>query len=534
MSAAAGAAGGAGAAGPGRAAGEVGRRRRAPAEPLFAFGAQDGWLVLGTVIYAAALIGALALAARGGGWGLFRLGAVAVLAVGAAWMSNTISHIHLHTPVFRGDPANRAFSIVLTVLLGIPQSLWKRRHLRHHGLAGADRAWRFGSDGVELGLLAVVWGSCALALPAAFFSTIAPVWLLGLGLCAVQGHYEHAGGRDEGVDHHGRLYNRLWFNDGYHVAHHLAPSTHWTVVPRVAAPATRRNGSAASAPSAWPPLLRWLGRRPGPSPRLAEPPGPESPSSGASRSSASSSRVSALVPALLDRLERATLSSRVVRGLLLRTHGPALEALVRELGSPPPRRVCIVGGGLFPRTAILLSRILPEAELVIVDGDPDHLEAARRVLRDELGWVRPVSFVAGICDGDGLVLPGDPTGQAGRFDLLVIPLALRGARDGFYRARPGCAVLVHDWMWRRRGDVGRMVSPFLLKRLNLVRDSPRTPRADRNLDNLSQVASVVEARCEPPCRTTALPKPTPPSPRGLASSTTRPWPASDEEIGRHS
>ena len=171
---------------------------------------------------------------------------------------------------------------------------------------------------------------------------------------------------------------------------------------------------------------------------------------------------------------------------------------------------------------------------MIVDGDPAHLHAARRVLHDELGLARGVSFVTGVCDGEDASVPGEPVGAAGPVELLVVPLALRGAREPFYRPRPGCDVLVHDWMWHRRGDAGRPVSPLLLKRLNLVRDPQRAPRAARNLDSLSTVASVVEARCEPPCRTTALPTPTQPPRKGPASSTTRPSPASDEVIGRRS
>jgi len=517
MSAAAGAAGGVDTAGPGLAAGRVGRGSRFRAVHLFgffgvfAFDARDGWLVAGTAAYATALGGALALgsAARGGGWWIHHVAAIVVLATGLVWMSNTISHIHLHTPIFRAALANRAFSMLLTVLLGIPQGRWKRRHLRHHGLAVADRPWWSGTDGVEIGMLVALWAAGGFARPAAFLGTLAPAWLLGLALCAVQGHYEHAGGRDGGVDHHGRIYNRLWFNDGYHVAHHLAPGTHWTDVSRITRAANDHASSDGSV-SAWPPLLRWLDLIPSPS------------------------WLSSLVLVLLDRLETAALSSRLVRGLLLRTHGPALDALVREIGSPPPRRVCIVGGGLFPRTAILLARILPEAELVIVDGDPAHLRAARRVLEGELGSARGVSFVTGVCDGEGASVPGEPVGAARPLDLLVVPLALRGAREPFYRPRPGCDVLVHDWMWHRRGDAGRLVSPLLLKRLNLVRDPQRAPRAARNLDSLSTVASVVEARCEPPCRTTALPTPTQPPRKGPASSTTRPSPASDEEIGRRS
>jgi len=216
MSAAAGAAGRVGAAG---AAGRAVRSRTRPAlVSIFAFDARDGWLVAGTALYAAALAGALALGS--GARGIDRAGSIALLAMGLVWMSNTISHIHLHTPIFQASLANRAFSLLLTVLLGIPQGHWKRRHLRHHALANAEERKSSWMDAVEIGLLAGVWGACAFALPASFLGTLAPAWLLGLGLCAVQGHYEHVGGRDAGVDHHGRLYNRVWFNDGYHVEHH--------------------------------------------------------------------------------------------------------------------------------------------------------------------------------------------------------------------------------------------------------------------------------------------------------------------------
>jgi hypothetical protein len=50
----------------------------------------------------------------------------------------------------------------------------------------------------------------------------------------------------------------------------------------------------------------------------------------------------------------------------------------------------------------------------------------------------------------------------------VIPLSLDGDRAGIYRHPPSSAVLVHDWIWRRRGT-GAIVSAALLKRINLVR-----------------------------------------------------------------
>jgi hypothetical protein len=57
---------------------------------------------------------------------------------------------------------------------------------------------------------------------------------------------------------------------------------------------------------------------------------------------------------------------------------------------------------------------------------------------------------------------------SGGFDLIVIPLSFQGDRQAIYRRPPARAVVVHDWLWRRRGR-GRIVSTALLKRLNVVR-----------------------------------------------------------------
>jgi hypothetical protein len=292
--------------------------------------------------------------------------------------------------------------------------------------------------------------------------------------------------------------------------------------------------------SPWPPLLRWLDA---PSRRLQS-------LDGWTRT---------LIPTALDRLERAALGSRAARRILLATHAPALAALVKEMGEPAPRRICVVGGGLFPRTAILLGRLLPEADLVIVDADASHLRAAapeleREQARGALHGIRRsgrTTLVLGHCDGD-LVSSAPASGPVpaaasspaaamdGRpFDLVVVPLALRGDRARFYVPGAGRHALVHDWIWRRRGDAGRVVSPLLLKRVNLVLARPRAaakptfkePAADPFPCSLA-VASAVEARAEPPCRTTAPTTQTPPPPREPVSSTTRPSPAFERVIAR--
>ncbi|MGH9887944.1 MAG: fatty acid desaturase, partial [bacterium] len=61
-----------------------------------------------------------------------------VIAVGVWWSSNTVAHHSIHRPLFRTRGANRLFSLYLSLLLGIPQSLWKQRHLAHH----AETHWR--------------------------------------------------------------------------------------------------------------------------------------------------------------------------------------------------------------------------------------------------------------------------------------------------------------------------------------------------------------------------------------------------------
>ena len=110
-----------------------------------------------------------------------------------------------------------------------------------------------------------------------------------------------------------------------------------------------------------------------------------------------------------------------------------------------------MGGGIFPRTALILQRLLPAAQITILDCNAAHLETARRLL---LGEIR---FVHEFFDG---AVPPDA-------DLLVIPLSFRGDREQFYRPTVrtrSCTILVHEWLWRRRGQ-GTVISGALLKRL---------------------------------------------------------------------
>src|SRR5687768_3237609 len=118
--------------------------------------------------------------------------AIPLIAIGLWWTANTTAHRFIHRPFFSAGVANTGFSFLLTATMGLPQSVWRERHLAHH----AGRAWRFRltpTIAAEIGLLAAVWGALAAFASTFFVSVYAPGWLLGLGLCALQGHYEHAG-----------------------------------------------------------------------------------------------------------------------------------------------------------------------------------------------------------------------------------------------------------------------------------------------------------------------------------------------------
>src|SRR5437870_4007557 len=67
---------------------------------------------------------------------------IALIAIGLWWNANTISHNFIHRPFFRAGTLNTIFSWYLSLLLGLPQALWRERHLAHH--AGIARRVQFG------------------------------------------------------------------------------------------------------------------------------------------------------------------------------------------------------------------------------------------------------------------------------------------------------------------------------------------------------------------------------------------------------
>jgi Fatty acid desaturase len=349
----------------------------------------------------------IALALAHGGL-LWRWPSIPLIAFGLWWNANTISHNFIHRPFFRASALNAAFSCYLSLLLGFPQSLWRAQHLAHHG---AQNPIESRLAPLDIGSTLVLWGGMLVFAPHFTLTVYLPGYLCGLGLCYLQGHYEHSRGT---VSHYGRLYNFLFFNDGYHIEHHAHPGMNWREL--------RREREVKANSSRYPAVIRWLDR------------------------------------INLCTLERLVLRIPVLQRFVIARHEQAFRALLAKLppvqrtgGMGGIRRVGIVGGGLFPRTAIILRRLLPQWRLALIDLSAENLEIARRFIAGDVEYVNKQFDPAEPCD----------------FDLLIIPLSLLGDRQVIYQQPPAPVVLVHDWIWRPRGT-NVVVSWLLLKRLNLV------------------------------------------------------------------
>lgn len=419
---------------------------------LFRYSPLDALLLLGALLQAF-LCGLALLLPRSP----LSMVPAALLFAGTVWWSaNTVSHNHLHRPLFRRPALNVLFTWLLTLSTGVPQRTWRRRHLWHHAGERGPKPRPAGADLGEIAAVAGLWLALLWALPRAFLGVYLPGYLLGMILCQIQGHYEHAGkpvSVEPGVSYYGRLYNLLWWNDGYHGEHHRFPGTHWSQLP------TRR---AATSPteSSLPPVLRGL------QPLLSR-----------LRDLGNRGLGWALVA-----LERLALSEGPIQRYMLSSHRRALAQLLAQpdwsadrspdrapdrspelaaiLARPAPR-IGIVGGGLFPRTALILGKLLPRATLVLIDASAEHLRLATATLA--------AAGIAGerVIPHPEIYCPS----RHGDVDLLIFPLGYVGDRRALYQPAPGEPPrIVHEWLLRRpAGATTRViVSPWLLKQLCLV------------------------------------------------------------------
>jgi fatty acid desaturase len=197
------------------------------------------------------------------------------------WNLQCVSHNFIHNPFFTSDWLNRAFGVLETLAIGLPHQLYHHYHLNHHagdndakGPDGSTRDWSsiyrhgegdspeafwryclFSFFRVEVGpvlrvtvrhgrahvlqtagetlALVVFWAVLAWVSWRYFVFFYLPSYFFGWVLSYAEGYLEHYGAQPgnpfaNSVSSYNRLYNLLWFNNGYHQEHHWDPKTHWT------------------------------------------------------------------------------------------------------------------------------------------------------------------------------------------------------------------------------------------------------------------------------------------------------------------
>ena len=346
----------------------------------------DKWLIGASFIYVVLVI---------------RFPNIWTVGLGVWWLLNTVAHNFIHQPFFRSRELNKVFAFYLSAISGVPQQLWRERHIAHH----ANKRWQWILSSellIQAVAVALIWICLFHFAFAVALGAVVPGFLLAMLLCAMQGHFEHVGGT---VSNYGRFYNWLFFNDGFHHEHHHRPGAHWSALPELRRP---------KRTSRWPAVIRWLDYF------------------------------------NLNALERAVCRIRPLQAFTIRVHERAVRKLTGHILAPD--RVTIIGGGLFPRTALVVHLLWPKAKVTIIDSNEEHLRSCQRWLRGD--EVLEHAHISTAC------LP-----QA---DLLFVPLAFDASKKPLYLilSHPD-KIIIHDWLWNR-GRRSVVVSWLLFKRLNLV------------------------------------------------------------------
>jgi fatty acid desaturase len=245
---------------------------------LFKYSEYDAIPVLAALAQFAYLLALFVAFPRLSWWALIPLGLI--WSVSISWNINGISHNFLHNPYFKIGVLNRCFSILESVTIGFSQVFYEQVHKDHHkGNADLPDAqgrtrdplsiYKFGRDGLpenpwtyvfysyfrddakaiyrsirRKSLALAGWGIFEIALFLSlyvaagvanwrFICFFLPFYYFGHCLSYLNGYYLHFGGKPDvplawGVSSYHKLYNWLWFNNGYHAEHHYRPRVHWT------------------------------------------------------------------------------------------------------------------------------------------------------------------------------------------------------------------------------------------------------------------------------------------------------------------
>jgi len=211
-------------------------------------------------------------------WVMLILGLI--YSVSISWNINGISHNFIHNPYFRSPLLNRLFSILESITVGFSQIFYECIHMQHHK-GNADRPdehgetvdwisiYKHGDEGeaehpLKYTFLSffredpktvfkelrrkdpreAFWGIFELAsfgttfvilgiLNWHYICFLLPFYYFGHCLSYLNGYYRHYGGNPPdpiawGVNSYDKLYNWIWFYNGYHAEHHFRPKVHWT------------------------------------------------------------------------------------------------------------------------------------------------------------------------------------------------------------------------------------------------------------------------------------------------------------------
>lgn len=196
---------------------------------------------------------------------------------------NGVAHNFIHNPFFRAGALNRLFAITQSVACCFSQTYYDAVHTQHHkgnsdrpDDAGETIDWlsiyRHGHDGEaenpwryvflsffrddpkaiarelrKRGNRDLMWGNVELACVALTSLTLLilnwryvvffflPFFYLGHCFSYLNGYFRHYGADPDkpigwGVSSYGKLYNWIFFYNGYHAEHHFRPKVHWTQI----------------------------------------------------------------------------------------------------------------------------------------------------------------------------------------------------------------------------------------------------------------------------------------------------------------
>jgi hypothetical protein len=272
----------------------------------------------------------------------------------------------------------------------------------------------------------------AVNAPSFLYLGYLPGVILGLCLCQMQGHFEHRINgikAPQGASFYNSAYNFIFFNDGYHVEHHMNPKAHWSQH-------KNQNLKTIEYPgNVFPPILGWLGSL--------------------------HWTFNKMQAYILIKLENQIFHFPKLQSRIIANHKQAVAKLMFQYQVPVPSKICVIGGGGFPRSVILLRQLYPSAKIMVVDKCLNNLAIAKRHLQNQNHALERIQLCNGLAASTHLSI----------YDLVLVPLGFNGDKKSLFTTSlhtSKTVFLLHAWMWHS-GEKGIRVSWWLLKRINYFR-----------------------------------------------------------------